>query len=74
LGNCITLAALEGIESEDLQDYMERMGQRLRMEIQADPERAANKLSKAKDRYRFVGEEGGEPTFAASCANGSYAQ
>ncbi|NIY79491.1 hypothetical protein HCZ23_08400 [Celeribacter sp. HF31] len=55
LGNCTTLAALEGVESDDLQGYMQDMGERLRMEIQADPERAANKLSKAKERYRFVG-------------------
>ncbi|WP_339689480.1 hypothetical protein [Celeribacter baekdonensis] len=55
LGNCTTLAALEGVESDDLQGYMVDMGKRLRMEIQADPERAANKLSKAKERYRFVG-------------------
>jgi hypothetical protein len=54
VGNCTTLAALEGVESDDLQDYMVRMGQKLRMEIQAAPERAANKLSKAKERYRFV--------------------
>jgi hypothetical protein len=53
LGNCTTLAALEGVESGDLQGYMQDMGERLRMEIQADPERAANKLSKAKERYRF---------------------
>ncbi|SFJ54473.1 hypothetical protein [Celeribacter neptunius] len=55
LGNCTTLAALEGVESDDLQGYMQDMGERLRTEIQADPERAANKLSKAKERYRFVG-------------------
>lgn len=55
VGNCTTLAALEGIESDDRQDDMERMGQRLRAERQADPARAANKLSKAKERYRFVG-------------------
>ncbi|WP_417278793.1 hypothetical protein [Celeribacter sp.] len=55
LGNCTTLAALEGVESDDLQGYMVDMGERLRIEIQADPERAANKLSKAKERYRFVG-------------------
>jgi len=55
LGNCTTLAALEGVESDELQGYMVDVGQRLRMEIQADPERAANKLSKAKERYRFVG-------------------
>ena len=54
-GNCTTLAALEGVESDDLQGYMQDMGERLRMEFQADPERAANKLSKAKERYRFVG-------------------
>ncbi|MYM55189.1 hypothetical protein [Thalassovita mangrovi] len=54
VGNCVTLAALEGIESDNLQDYLEGMGQRLRLDIQADPERAANKLASAKDRYRFI--------------------
>jgi hypothetical protein len=54
LGNCITLAALEDVESDDMESYMKDMGDRLRMEIQADPERAANKLSKAKERYRFM--------------------
>jgi hypothetical protein len=38
-----------------MESYMQDMGDRLRMEIQADPERAANKLNKAKDRYRFAG-------------------
>jgi hypothetical protein len=38
-----------------MESYMQDMGDRLRMEIQADPERAANKLSKARERYRFVG-------------------
>lgn len=53
-GNAITLAALEGIESEDLQNHADKLADRLRHSFQADPERAANKLGEAKGRYRFV--------------------
>lgn len=55
LGNCISLAALEGVTEGNLPDYANKMGAKLKEAIAIDPERAANKLSKAKERYRFLG-------------------
>ena len=55
LGNSITLAALEGVTEETLPDYANKMGAKLKEAIQTDPDRAANKLTKAKERYRFLG-------------------
>ena len=53
-GNAITLAALKGVSSDGLPDFAADLGTELRQSIQADPERAANKLHEAKDRYRFL--------------------
>ncbi|SIN99001.1 hypothetical protein SAMN05444722_0029 [Rhodovulum sp. ES.010] len=53
-GNATTLAALEGVPEPELSDHMERLGARLADAIRADPERAANKLTEAKARYRFT--------------------
>lgn len=54
VGNATTLAALEGTEEGDLAEYMVQVGTRLSAAVRADPERAANKLSEAKGRYRFI--------------------
>ncbi len=53
-GNAITLAALQGVPEPQLADHMETLSDRLSEVIRADPERAANKLSEAKGRYRFM--------------------
>ncbi|NOD96654.1 hypothetical protein GS610_05475 [Ruegeria sp. HKCCD6228] len=50
----ITLAALEDTQESELSDFMESVGGRLAENVQADPERAANKLHEAKNRYRFI--------------------
>ena len=54
IGNATTLAAMEGTTEEDLTDYMIKLGKRLKDDIHTNPSRAANKLSEAKARYRFV--------------------
>ncbi|WP_170545816.1 hypothetical protein [Ruegeria arenilitoris] len=50
----ITLAALEDTHESELSDFMDSVGDRLAENIRADPERAANKLHEAKNRYRFI--------------------
>ncbi len=50
----ITLAALEDTQESELGEFMESVGGRLAENVQADPERAANKLHEAKNRYRFI--------------------
>ncbi|WP_170382196.1 hypothetical protein [Ruegeria atlantica] len=50
----ITLAALEDAQESELSDFMDSVGGRLAENIKADPERAANKLQEAKNRYRFI--------------------
>jgi len=54
IGNATTLAALEGIQESELIDYMAQVGIRLSEAVRTDPERAANKLSEARGRYRFI--------------------
>ena len=54
IGSATTLAALEGVTDEEFVDYMEHMGTRLAMSVEADKEQALRKLSEAKARYRFV--------------------
>ncbi len=50
----ITLAALEDTRESELCDFMDSVGSKLAEDIRADPERAANKLHEAKNRYRFI--------------------
>ena len=54
VGNATTLAALEGTEEADLANYMASVGTKLSEAVKANPERAANKLTEAKGRYRFI--------------------
>ncbi|UWR30975.1 hypothetical protein K3758_05455 [Sulfitobacter sp. W002] len=54
-GSHITLAALHGVEGEDLPEFLDTTLKGLKDMAQAEPEDTAKKLQSAKDRYRFVG-------------------
>jgi len=54
-GSHITLAALHGVEDEDLPRFLDTTLNGLKDMAQAEPEDTAKKLQTAKDRYRFVG-------------------
>ena len=54
-GSHITLAALHGVEDEDLSKFLDTTVNGLKDMAQAEPEDTAKKLQSAKDRYRFVG-------------------
>lgn len=51
----ITLAALNGVEVEDLPKFFDTTLSGLKDIVQTEPEDTAKKLQSAKDRYRFVG-------------------
>lgn len=57
-GSHITLAALHGVEGEDLPKFLDTTLSGLKDIAQAEPEDTAKKLQSAKDRYRFVGAKG----------------
>jgi hypothetical protein len=57
-GSHITLAALHGVEDEDLPKFLDTTLSGLKDMAQAEPEDTAKKLQSAKDRYRFVGPNG----------------
>ncbi len=53
-GTCITMAALEGWEHEELPAAFSSLAERMTMAANDDPERSAKQLQDAKDRYVFL--------------------
>ncbi|MBZ8117763.1 hypothetical protein KUD11_03775 [Roseovarius sp. LXJ103] len=53
-GSTITLAALEGVEIDDLPRFFGDTASALQSEVQANPEHTAKQLRAARDRYVFI--------------------
>ncbi|MBU2982139.1 hypothetical protein KO498_09980 [Lentibacter algarum] len=53
-GSCITIAALEGAEAEDLPETFADLARQMQDEVKAKPEKAAKQLQDAKERYVFI--------------------
>ncbi|WP_171233946.1 hypothetical protein [Ruegeria sp. HKCCA4812] len=49
----VTLAALEGIQENELSDSIDSVRAKLAESIKADPQQAAKKLHEAKNKFRF---------------------
>lgn len=47
------MAALEGIQENELSDSIDSVRGKLAESIKADPQRAAKKLHEAKNKFRF---------------------
>ncbi|MDE9449976.1 hypothetical protein J3R80_05780 [Aliiroseovarius sp. Z3] len=60
-GTCITMAALEGWNHEELPTAFNSIAERMTAAASDNPERSAKQLQDAKDRYVFV-REAGAPT------------
>ncbi|MGH1578856.1 hypothetical protein [Planktotalea sp.] len=56
-GNCITLAALEGIHFPHLSGFFHQTGQRLADDLATNGEHLARMLENARERYEFVERE-----------------
>ncbi|WP_432450482.1 hypothetical protein [Aliiroseovarius marinus] len=61
-GTCITMAALEGWEHEELPVAFHGFAERMSEAVEADPERSAKQLQDAKDRYVFTRDTREPPT------------
>ncbi|SDO89770.1 hypothetical protein SAMN05216196_11275 [Lutimaribacter pacificus] len=57
-GSTITLAALHGVEQDDLQRFFKDTAKKLSDQIDAEPERTAKQLQDARDRYVFINASG----------------
>ncbi|WP_417733899.1 hypothetical protein [Roseovarius sp.] len=61
-GTCITIAALEGWEHEELPAAFNGYAERMTNAVNDNPERSAKQLQDAKDRYVFIRGAGKPPT------------
>lgn len=60
-GTCITMAALEGWEHEELPVAFNGIAERMTDAVNDNPERSAKQLQDAKDRYVFVRQDHAAP-------------
>ncbi|MCK8482874.1 hypothetical protein MUY21_02385 [Aliiroseovarius sp. S2029] len=61
-GTCITIAALEGWEHEELPVAFSGFAERMTDAVNDNPERSAKQLQDAKDRYVFIRQPDAPPT------------
>ncbi|WP_289043325.1 hypothetical protein [uncultured Aliiroseovarius sp.] len=61
-GTCITIAALEGWDHEELPTAFSGFAGRMTDAVNDTPERSAKQLQDAKDRYVFIRQPDAPPT------------